>query len=326
MKKILKQVKVVEDKHTYLNINCFEKPTCILLDNIGSGYSDIFFLYIKIIECYEIKTFREEVLSNFFITMKYILDEILQLDIELFEQVENLHQTIKSHIDKGKPVMVSGNLKYLFYSKYYMEEDYAHLFLIKGYDDEKQIYYILDDKQRTDEKCDEFILQFSEIERLYNGYFEKENCTALCSLDINPKNKCLDTGEYLKECLKILIENACEECIKEVILCREIESEIKNKNIDEGLELCSIFGNCNNYKQLLYHEIDKLYHKNFENGKYRTELTQAIEKLLNDWRGVFKLCTVAVYRGKEIELEERIQTALQDEAQIRKVFQKIIKE
>ena len=58
MKKFLNQVKVVEEKHTYLDINCFEKPICILLDNIGTGYSDVFFLYLKIIECYDIKTFQ----------------------------------------------------------------------------------------------------------------------------------------------------------------------------------------------------------------------------------------------------------------------------
>lgn len=326
MKKILNQVKVVEERHTYLDINCFEKPICILLDNIGTGYSDVFFLYLKIIECYDIKSFQEEVLSNFFITMKYILSDKLHLTISVFEQPDNLHKTIMEQIDEGKPVMLGGNLKYLFYSKYYMEQDYAHLFLIKGYDAEKQIYYILDDKQRTDEKYDEFILPFQEIEKLYNGFLGKENGAVLWAMDMNPKVKNLDTGASLKECLKILLDNAGEEAIKEVMLCREIEKAVNDNDMEEGLELCSIFGNCTNYKQLLYQEVTKLYQENVESGKYGTELARTADMVLNEWRAVFKLCTVGVYRCKQMDLEERIQTALQSEEQIRNVFQKIIQE
>lgn len=104
MKKFLNQVKVVEEKHTYLDINCFEKPICILLDNIGTGYSDVFFLYLKIIECYDIKTFQEEVLSNFFITMKYILSDKLHLAISVFDSQITSTRLLWSRLMKENPL------------------------------------------------------------------------------------------------------------------------------------------------------------------------------------------------------------------------------
>ena len=67
--------------------------------------------------------------------------ELKKLTLQEREEVViKIHKIIINLIKSNKPVLLTGNLKELYYSSHYKEQDARHLFLIVGYDNEKKIY------------------------------------------------------------------------------------------------------------------------------------------------------------------------------------------
>ncbi|HGP8831153.1 TPA: hypothetical protein ACLXEY_002201, partial [Streptococcus pneumoniae] len=86
-----------------------------------------------------------------------------------------LTEFIVKNINKYGSVFVPINLKEIYYSTYYKEQDWPHLFLINGYDKEKELFYVIDATQIYSDILMEqnFCITFEILERAYKSYFHQ---------------------------------------------------------------------------------------------------------------------------------------------------------
>ncbi|RSJ08854.1 hypothetical protein D8833_09915 [Streptococcus intermedius] len=86
---------------------------------------------------------------------------------------KNIIPTLEDFLTKNFPVIVPINLKYLFYSDKYLEEDWPHPFVIKGFDHKKKIFYILDYTQLKSDQIQEndFSIDYDSLVQVFESYF-----------------------------------------------------------------------------------------------------------------------------------------------------------
>lgn len=150
MKNILDTVNDTFSKYTLDKVDCFERQIANALEVRQTGYGNIYILINKIFEFYQ-----NEMHESYSAHLKTILGVDICSEQYTFEE---LIKQIMLCIDSGNPVLLIGNLRKVFYSNYYKENDYSHLFLVKGYDTEKELIYLFDN------------VQFSELDAKYENF------------------------------------------------------------------------------------------------------------------------------------------------------------
>ena len=170
MKHILKNVIDTYGAYGLDYLDCFEHPTAILYKYIKPGSDNLYLIKSKMQSVYgtfskveELHDFSEET------GVACIAKEINS----------DLVDCIKSLLQHEIPVLVPGNLITIYYSNFYREKDWSHLFLVNGYDDERELFYILDHTHLFDDtdRCEycKFVIKWEDLcetFRQYNGYYK----------------------------------------------------------------------------------------------------------------------------------------------------------
>ncbi|MBW7476952.1 SDR family NAD(P)-dependent oxidoreductase [Paenibacillus oenotherae] len=143
-----------EDTYNWEQLNCFFKPVAIQFESFHSGNYELFLFY---------STFFTTFLPNMSSAMMFepftkpwepitpCLDRTGlkgKLGIEMvelqFTSEEDFHDKIRKELNSGFSLLVPGDLFGLVYNANYLQEPHEHYFIIKGYDLDRNIYFILD--------------------------------------------------------------------------------------------------------------------------------------------------------------------------------------
>lgn len=189
--------------YSFEYVNCFEKPLGIIIDKSGIIYQNMFYLYLKLIQCYKIKGF---VNSSYFYTidynkaLKYVIEDVLGFQSKItIANVDIIHSVIKDYIDNDMYALVPGNLKRHFNTSYYKKNDWQHLFLVNGYDDEKEIYYVVDSNHsngNNGEYYTNLVFSYDFLESLYESAEESFGVTSVWGI-YNTKKEMKPVKELL---------------------------------------------------------------------------------------------------------------------------------
>jgi hypothetical protein len=151
--KLLENVTENSDNYSWRELSCFFKPWAIIFESYKSGYFDLFLYYW----CFNKHYFTDESCATIFDTRKlpfpaffeFYEKELkhrfgLSIKTNTFISEEDLNMKIKAQIDAESPVLIPGDLFAIYYDELYKYRHHYHYFLVKGYDSEKELYYILD--------------------------------------------------------------------------------------------------------------------------------------------------------------------------------------
>lgn len=165
MKKIISIKNSVD--YTSDKITCFERPIVNILNQQNVRLGDCFILLSKIYSFY-FCNMQEETKSQ----VLELAENILKIKVKNNSKKNLNFKKINKLIDNEDFIVVGINLKYIFYSRYFKEDDWPHWLLINGYDDEKGVYYILDDVQYRNQSnaYGEFCLPKSLLKKARNSY------------------------------------------------------------------------------------------------------------------------------------------------------------
>lgn len=162
MKKIIKKINDDFSIYTLDKVNCFERQIANVLELKGYGYGHMYIIIKKCCEFFQ--NHGQELYGK-------QLNNILGINIcSKCYHINELIPKIKSQIDNNNPILIIGNLKNVFYSNYYMENDYSHLFYVKGYDDDKELIYFFDNTQfnELDAKNEDFKVKYELVRDFVN--------------------------------------------------------------------------------------------------------------------------------------------------------------
>lgn len=143
------EIKDIDIFYSFDKVTCYERPTAVLLDSICSGYGSLLILLCKLVRSYRIVPPDEDAEKQ---VIRFIEKQFL-VDYQRYDsKKEILSELIAATIEAGSPIIIPVNLKEIFYSNYYREQDKPHFFMVTGVCKEKGIYTILDNVQFEKEK------------------------------------------------------------------------------------------------------------------------------------------------------------------------------
>lgn len=146
-------------------LNCFERPTAVIYKYIYPGSEHLYIMYRKLFQSFAVSNDQNE--------LRDFEDEtgVQRHKIAVKTDVIPLLTRL---LKEGHPVLVPINLKELYYSRYYKTQDWGHLFLIKGFDEEKKLFFIMDSLQfppKVMVPCYyDFAIKYEDLYEAFNQY------------------------------------------------------------------------------------------------------------------------------------------------------------
>lgn len=247
-------------------VNCFERPIAIVLENQKSGLGSLFLMYNGLAMSYYDQQYIHH--NGFFYSS---VNKEIKIDIKKIQIENNDTERIAEVLQKYKYVFVPGNLKMLYYSEYYQQSDWKHLFLITGYDHVSHLFHVLDNEQQsyTDENIfyTKFVIPSSIMQEVFQSYLWKEH-NAVYVLEI-PKE--LNITEHILNFLNIVISKIDSKEYAQDNLISIVQREAESETVMElyKLQLLSI-----KYKYVMFCELINLLNNE--------EIDVAKLKYLND--------------------------------------------
>lgn len=315
--------------YTYNYVNCFEKPLGLILNNYGDVLQSFFYIFLKLFQSYGIKDFEGQDIFytvSFNNALRFILEEKLDFKIEIVEEVpDRIHRVIKKRTDEGYPALVPGNLRELPYSEYYRTGDWKHLFLISGYDEEKEIYTVIDSDHKKNDHLLEYkkaFMSFGLLERLYASAKEKFNIANIWGIDKKDGSGYPKEKELLNDVFDLFLNHRTNQPYKELEYINRINSEIDEKaeEKEEALEdptaqIDFIFLRAVKYKETFYNELTKMLKRQSIENEPVERLSLLKTNILKKWNDIANTALVQHYLKEKADLNREIAevTGLEEE-------------
>lgn len=299
---MVKRIIPIKDKtRTYPvdKIDCFEKPISMVFEEVSDYLGTFFIIYSKLFKTYNVN--KEVSYNDYF---SNISKEKFGIEI-LFEPIDNdLHSKIKQNIDRNSFTLVPGNLKELYYSEHYKINDWPHLFLINGYDEQKDIYYILDAIQlkKDNEKYREFVIQKNCLINMFDSYSMINNEKYIISYNITDKFYEINKHNILINCLEILRKGIVNKAFMELNIIDDIKNSINDKIIFDEL-IKNLINTCK-YKEVLLNEICDLLKKFSYPEEEIASIKNDKDILIEKWF-LFNNKTIKNLYNETIEIDEK---------------------
>ena len=327
------------NKYSFDYLTCFEKPMGLMLSSFGKRYEQVFLLYLKLFQSYNTRIFGKQDLYifDFSSMIRWIVEEKLELNmgIETIEPAK-IHAIIERQLDNGCPVILTVNLKDLFYSRHYMLEDWPSILLINGYDRERKLYSVLDttiteydEGVKEGQEYKPFVLSYEIVENLYASYKQKYGDLAFVSY-VQRKDKLrLDLKAYM-DCFELFLDDHESQPYKEIDYVNEIiqyidkDIPVKQHGVDEYTsQIDFVLIRALNYKEVFFRELCKIFSMLGADKAILSQLEETYQKLLKVWSKI-KNKSVICYRIKSaLDVSKQLEEVIELEGAVKESIRKI---
>lgn len=297
-----------EDNYEIDEIDCFEKPFGIVLDGMKKGYSNLFYMFLKMVQAYNIKEYLPIAPKSTIETEMFIKHNVLQKEFNITihrvecDDTDRFHSLMEEILEGPNVILIPGSLKELYYSKYYKRRNWPHLFLIKSYDKENELYYTLDSSQFYKENMAlyrDFVIPYDIMKSVH---FEYKNDYYPYIYYINVKEKNItNENNIVKSCVNLYLNKRIEQPYREVTY---ISSLFEKKNsADEVTYYSQKLFRTNKAKKIFLKELEKyLQNHNYDQGAFQ----QLSERLCNEWKKQTNICVVHARKGQDIDVSKAL--------------------
>ncbi|GBF74622.1 putative beta-ketoacyl synthase family protein [Paenibacillus sp. 598K] len=183
-----------QDRYDYANnlswrqFNCYDRGLALMMSDAEVGLIQHFKLMLGMKRGFELQDDR--FLFRYHDQQKVIGypsdNELLQqfgyrVRLEQVEDPNLLHVKLAGYLDQHLPVMVAFDEYFTFYTPFYRKEHTDHLTILTGYDDDKQLYTIMNHNhltRHTQHKISyaPFTTTYQTIEEIYHSLMEEARC------------------------------------------------------------------------------------------------------------------------------------------------------
>lgn len=290
-------IKDIPYDYEYDVITCYEHPLFAAIEYYEHGAGRYYALLSKFYGIYCSGNVRKQVMSE--------MREILGVEVKNLEK--NNYKMLKKYVEEGMPVLMGVNLKDIFYSSYYLEKDWVHWMLIKGYKDKGNMITVLDNTQYEyiGHSYGEFHIPFKMLNKANGSYRKKfgheyslmsvRKCAYISPKDTYQRimEKYLSINlEETNNYRQITILETYEKILLSGMLGGEILLEFEKKLI-----------NINKYRQLFFDEIKEEMLKYQYNDVEVKQYEQEVGKLSKKWQEYILKSLLKLKRGTENELK-----------------------
>lgn len=325
--------------HTFDYINCFEKPLGLVLELQHNKFQDLFYMYLKLLQSYNIGKFENDSVfytMNFNNAVRWIIEDKLKLQIDVQNiQAVDIHKYIKSQLDLNRPVLVTGNLRELSYTKHYKVGDWGHLFLLNGYDNEKELYDIVDGEHKKPEgnifEYGAFTMDYGILERLYNSMKTKYELGFAGVIYSSGKAFDVNEKELLLDCLDLFIEGRSKQPYKEVDYVDEVLNRIKNgegqdtqaNNFDPSNQIDFVFTRGIKYKEVFFNTLISFLKRHKFDEILIESLGEKVAALIDKWSKILNISLISYHLKNCFNISDKINEAKDIEEEVTSILTQI---
>ncbi|HEX2925007.1 MAG TPA: hypothetical protein VHP38_01910, partial [Ruminiclostridium sp.] len=133
------------DNWPIVEVDCFTKPHALIMDSHIQGLYDTYIYYVGLMKSYGFSHNFKEGEEWSFEVYSYAARKLgFDCCFHYCETLDEFRRLVSDKLDSGIPLIVPGNLKALYYTWAYGRTDAMHLFLVKGYEKDLNLYSIQD--------------------------------------------------------------------------------------------------------------------------------------------------------------------------------------
>lgn len=320
----LSEIKVIKDEYEVEEVNCLEKPVALMLHSFNPIYRNLYLMLEKMNRCYNLEYYADVDYRDM-ISMKratVILEKAMNIHIYKSLGEKDIHKFIRENLDKNNPVIVPGNLRKLYYSKFYNKADWIHSFLVYGHDDENDLYHVFDSTQcDKSKKLYKFVVPKGTLEDMhisFNKDIYEEGIYYIESEKVDRKQNC---RKIFYDGLSEFTEKRKNQPFVEIDLIEEMLKLEKVKNYDV-IRLLEI----NNYKKVFLNEVVVLAEMFNCKEKTLEGLRKKFSELLDSWRTAESKFVYYLRKKKNEKIYELVEEPLKKEEEILKYISEMLRE
>ena len=338
MRIMLNKLFPIHNDYALDHITCFQRAIAICLNTYHPDYGNLLYMFENFIRCYKVIPFHNK---SFIELRKYIINEYFKIPYSVIKtSQETFRNIIIKNLKERSLVIAPVNLKSIFYSKDYLENDWEHAFIIKGIDDKKEIYYIFDSTHTDDVQEKNFALLFDVLEQahdMYNKSFVNRYENSL--MCFQPMSRLVETpSNIFKNCLMIymneLEENPYIEYDKLIELNKFYDNTpADNDELDAQIKVIINLPKC---KDVFLNElINNLLSYGYIDGEQFSTLIMKKDILINKWKIAINSVIKSIYKKQvcfsslehpkkvEMEIKEIIRNCFKKSVDIQEIIDEV---
>lgn len=299
-------------------INCFEHPIAAILNYFDRTYTNYYITLAKFRGVYTSGNVKELVLQE--------MSELFNISVMNTSKLS--YKQIIENINANNPMLIGVNLKQIFYTEHYMNKNWGHWFLIKGYNRIGNLVTLYDNSQFefNGHEFGTFNIPYDMLKKANDDYkkeFGKEYNVMLFK-----KGETIEPISVLKYILAeyIKLDLSLRSNYKQLELLSTLKNLLSEKegSVDKefyGNELKKKLINVNKYRNLFHKQMETFMEQSGYDESKVKEFQKLCIELNNQW-GIFVMkhivSSVAGRSGEAemdlvmIEQEKTVQRILKD--------------
>lgn len=324
------RIKIDNEKFNLDSVNCVEIGISYCLGIYGGEFQKYFLLLLKMIQSYNVTGFNDTSIVNPVNIHPYIqsiLNNWLHIQINFHELSEDsFYELIEGVIMKGRPVLVTGNLRELYYSPNYMNNDSRHVILINGFDKEKKIFKIIDGEHfyvRNKCRYNQFSIPYQTVKEMLLSYRNVFGEFFIC--DLQSGERIFNKVSVLNDCLSLYGNiNSDFNKYKEINYLDTVSkaiSEGDNKHGNIDVTLLRII----RYKEMFYTLLASAISEIWGDDDMVGGIIQLKDHMIPVWRDICNTCILGLYKKSVFNIDTRLQEAMKYELQMKNTIKGLIR-
>lgn len=319
---MLDQVVSNEDSFCWRDLDCVYRPWTTAFKSLGEEYLEASLLLTSFFTIYTSRKNEREI-PNFPLMYNAYLNDYFGIEIirNTIDSKQNLIRNIKASIDDNCPILIPVDLFELSYNPMYMKEHRYKYMIIKGYDLERELFYILDNIHidfGSATILTDFTSTFDEMYRMNRSFYEffdnSSEAQHFFSIDASNK-KNLNSFSSLKFLQNTLISMISGK--SEYIHFEEYLLDIDMENNDCLIEITKSL----NLKPVFERTLIALIQKHMTSSTIE-DLNEELDRLYVEWnKAKTEIIYVRLRHGDLTDVKEQIKHLKEKEISL---FQSIV--
>lgn len=178
--KLMESVVENTDSYSWEQLNCFYKPLAIIYDSFAPDYFDTFLFMVSFYSTHMPDGWfadadESSMFDVFFKFHKKIVEPKTGLSFNRIEykNKSEMCKLIKESIKDNSPVLIPVDLYELYYTLGYHRYHHRHYIIVKGFDDDREIFQVLDNMQiqnGANPIYNDFAIEYDKLFKIGKSY------------------------------------------------------------------------------------------------------------------------------------------------------------
>lgn len=312
------------DQYPLTHVDCVEKAICCMLNEYGESLASIYLLYSNWYGCFDLEQHENSKLS---ILESLCNKKIIPVDFGTIEISEGMVSNyVERAVNEGAICLIPANLYELYYSKYYHNSDWPHLFCVKKCNAKDKLFYIMDSchKDKEEQVFSPFVMEYEKLDQVYSCYcntypnsimYHKSNIIyyfhhkKILKYDMDQ----IDIGRQFLCELDCSFDGLVEKKLLESLLGMQTEksSEIRGdiqKFLSDGKVA---FNHLIKRKQVFYTEL--LYMIFEEEHQLLEQYLSRLDQIINSWNSFYRYMIARILRKQTSMIQSKLEQVIEEE-------------